>query len=131
MTIPWMYKIYINGELVETTNKEGMAHLKFETAVLTGSYAQLLRFYNGDNFDPVLHSPVLLREENNPPCPPHGKCKWRKSMREAFLSSTRPTAFRIEIPEPQDRCGWMLKPGCLGGSFYDYGCCILPLGEEW
>lgn len=65
-----------------------------------------------------------LERINNRPCPSDtSKCKWRKSMSTEFYSTTRKTAFRTEVICPADRCGYDIKDGHIGGSFFDYELC--------
>ena len=65
---------------------------------------------------------------NRPPCPPRGqRCKWRKSMKQEHYSTLRPTALRVEVMAPEDRCGWRLRGDCIGGHFFDYLPCLRPI----
>jgi hypothetical protein len=120
----WTYEIFINGEKVDETDLRGIAYMKFESAKLVG-LAELHRVYNGENYDPVIHFTTVERGGIFPPCPQNtGKCSYRKSVKNDFHSTTRPTAFRTETMCPGDRCGFLLMPSKIGGDFFDYGYCI-------
>lgn len=118
------YQIYGNGELVNSTPLKGIAWLEADTLAMNDFYTEIHEVYTGDSYDPVLHGTRIVRKENPPPCPEEGPCKFKKSKKEGFLNTTRPTALRTEPMCPQDRCGWMLRPSCLGGTFFDYSPCI-------
>jgi hypothetical protein len=127
----WIHKVYVNSELTYETEYNGLAHAHLAmfvdcNAVGGGYYIELVHEYKGDNFDPVLHSPVVERFGELPPCPNEGKCSWRKSIKEAFYTTPRKTALRTEVIAPQDRCGYMLLPNCKGGYFWDYAPCFGP-----
>lgn len=72
------------------------------------------------NWRPDNTAKVMPRQ---PPCPPKGEpCKYFKDPPELPLQRN---ALRIEVGrEPTPRCGWRLKEGCIGGSFYDYLPCV-------
>ena len=117
----WTYRIYLHGEQIDETPLSGLAWLKFESAKMLG-LAELHEVYVGQNFDPVLHQTTIHRGGEMPPC--ENKCPWRKSIDKEFHSTIRPTALRIEVMPPGDRCGYMLKPSRIGGDFFDYDYCI-------
>uniref|UniRef100_A0A6M3IVT0 Uncharacterized protein n=1 Tax=viral metagenome TaxID=1070528 RepID=A0A6M3IVT0_9ZZZZ len=50
----WVYKIYMNNTLVDSSPLSGIALLKFEDACRVGTPA-LRREYAGLSFDPVIH----------------------------------------------------------------------------
>jgi len=101
-----------------------MAWLKFESAKLLG-LAELHEVYVGDNYDPVLHTTTIHRDGIFPPCQNTRKeCPYLKTVKQDFYSTPRITAFRTEVMCPDDRCGFMLKPSKIGGSFFDYDICI-------
>lgn len=119
------WDVYLNGELIDTTELRGIAYLKFESAKLLGM-AELHRVYKGENFDPVLHFTTVERGGEYPPCPiDKHNCKYRQPYYIGWDCETRPTAFRIETLKPQDRCGFMLKPNRIGGRPDDYAVCGL------
>lgn len=120
----WVYKIFINNELVDEEPLKGMAYLKFESAKMLG-LAEMHEVYTGDDFDPVLHSTIVHRGGIYPPCQDNKKdCSYRKSISNEFYTTTRTTAVRTEVICPSDRCGYMLKPSKIGGNFFDYARCI-------
>lgn len=49
------YEVYLNDELIEENEKQGIAYLKYESAKLVGK-AELRYVYIGSNYDPVLHN---------------------------------------------------------------------------
>jgi hypothetical protein len=124
----WRYEIYINSELVDTTMLQGIAELKFKSAeLLEFGIVEMRKIYQGNNYDPVLHYTEYKCGGILPPCPPHGEpCKYHKSKIDDWASTSRPTAFRMEVMPPQSRCGFLLKPHGIGGDFYDYAPCISP-----
>ncbi len=120
-----IYRIYVNGVLADETVYEGLAHIKAESGRLLGCHTRLVRAYLGGDYDPVLHRPQLLSESNAPPCPAAARvCPYRKEA-EAWATTTRPTALRVETMEPAPRCGWLLMPDSTGGAWGDYGRCIV------
>jgi len=58
MTNAWTYEVYLNGDLVFSSNYEGVAFLKYQSACFIGS-GRFRRIYSGSGFDPVLHSPAV------------------------------------------------------------------------
>ena len=121
----WRWDIYINGVLVDTTELQGIAYLKFESAKLLG-LAELHRIYQGNAYDPILHRVVIERGGTPPPCPDGpNDCPWHMSAKHNFYITARPTALRIEVLPPQDRCGYLLKPNRIGGVWDDYAICRL------
>lgn len=65
---------------------------------------------------------ILGREDKNYPQVPvcNSDCKYH--MKYAALGLQR-NALRVEIFEPQDRCGWNIIDGRLGGRPDDYHPC--------
>lgn len=119
-----LYEIWLHGEKIDETNLKGIAWLKFESAKLVG-FAKLFEIYDGDNFDPVLHTTIVHSGGIKPPCPENKvDCQYRKSIKSDFYSTPRKTAFRTEITCPIDRCGFLLKPSKIGGVFTDYDYCL-------
>jgi hypothetical protein len=55
------YEIYLNGSLIDHTNLEGIAILKWQSACLLGE-GVLRRVYTGDDFDPLLHLPCMYKD---------------------------------------------------------------------
>lgn len=120
----WTYKIILHGELIDETPLRGIGWLKFESAKLLGR-AELHEVYVGNKYDPVIHKTIVHRGGILPPCPDaREKCPYLKTVEHDFYSTPRTTAFRTEVMCPSDRCGFMLKPSKIGGSFYDYDFCI-------
>lgn len=120
----WRYDIYLNGDCVDSTELSGIASLKFESAKLLG-LAELHKIYQGDCFDPVLHSTIVIKGGTYPPCPTDGSdCSYRQAYDAGWYCTPRPTAYRIESFAPQDRCGYMLRPYRIGGTPDDYARCI-------
>jgi len=120
------YQVFVNGECIYVTHYSGLALLRVEACKIGGYFYELYRLYIGNNFDPVLHDrKTLLARGNLPPCPEKGKpCKYRKSKKEEFYNTIRPTAIRTEVMAPRDRCGWLLLLNRKGGDFWDYSICI-------
>ena len=123
-TNDWIFKIYLHGEQIDETFLEGVAQLKFESAKMLG-LAELHKVYVGVNFDPVLHFTIIHKGGIIPPCDSNSKkCHYRKSVSIDFHSTSRKTSVRAEVMCPSDRCGYMLKPSKIGGSFFDYAECL-------
>lgn len=67
-----------------------------------------------------------MREAEKPPCPPDPcRCTWRK--RGTDLLDLQRNALRVEIMQPEDRCGYLLKADRIGGDFFDYLPCRKPV----
>lgn len=126
-TGPWIYQISVGNDIVDETPYFGLAWLKFESAALLG-YATLTEVYAGTDYDPVLHSPPRTWRKIDPsvvpPCPSSGRCEWKQPERDAFYTTPRPTALRVEVLPPTVRCGYLLRPGMCGGHVDDYQPCI-------
>lgn len=136
----WKYDVHFGGRLVEEYREDdpsgqhdilsalGKALVAFSNLKMEG-YCEVWRVYCGDAYDPVLHGPhreaAGMAPSIVPPCPGGcvDGCPWRKSKREAFMATCRPTALRTEVMPPEDRCGYLLDPGRLGGAFFDYQRC--------
>jgi hypothetical protein len=124
----WKYVVYINGEMVDETHEPLSAYMKLESAeLLEMGVCELQQVYDGpsEHYDPVIHGTrILERGGNFPPCPSnHAQCPYRKSRQNDFYSTPHPTAYRVEVMPPVDRCGYLLKPKRIGGDFSDYAPC--------
>lgn len=123
------YIIEINGVDVEVVDGalSGLAHLKFDSVSLRDDLRVVLYECNfGEGFDPVLHSrrrPIKVSDAERP-C--KKDCSWRKSIESDFYTTPRITSVRSEVMCPGSRCGFLLKPECYGGSFWDYDYCNRP-----
>lgn len=62
-------------------------------------------------------------EDHRPTCCP--ECVWRQ--RYTGFARQR-NALRIELASMVEpwRCGWDIKPGCIGGHPLDYEPCVMP-----
>ncbi len=121
---PWTYRLYLHGDLIDETPLVGIASLKFESAKMLG-LAELHEVYIGADFDPVLHTTIIHRGGIKPPCNPQpAKCQYRQSLERSFYATSRPTALRVEVVCPTDRCGYMIRPSRIGGNFWDYAACF-------
>lgn len=125
----YVYAIEINDDDVEQVQLEGLAHLKFDCLALTEDRITLRRIWAGEekDFDPVLHdrNKVLKHKPAQAPCSTDKhRCPYLKSKKTEFTNTVRPTALRVETMEPSDRCGFLLRPYCRGGDFWDYAICI-------
>lgn len=119
----WVYKLYLNDMFVTEYGCAGIAQISFNTYCDCSDYiAELHQVWVGDDFDPVLHQTVVQRDKKRPPC--SEPCPYKRNLGGGFNAAPRPTAFRTEVMDPSDRCGWKLKPGHVGGHDYDYGFCI-------
>lgn len=59
------YLLAVNNVVIDQTPLEGLAVIKLQTArLLFGDDAVLVQKYVGDNFDPVLHKPLVYNIEN-------------------------------------------------------------------
>lgn len=128
----YIFKLFVNDFITKEWpgNLAGLALLAFNSLSLCEDYKVVLQKYfvgEESKFDPVLHKKTEIVAKSNPntPCPKNpNECVYRKSQEKEFISATRPTTLRIEIIQPCDHCGFLLKPEHSGGSFFDYGYCI-------
>jgi hypothetical protein len=136
----WIYEVVCLGS-VSVESKACLAFLQYQSALLLDPQARLFRVYSGSRFDVVLHSASVYNMADGGwdnaagrsgpdhynqgrPCPTSvSECPYRKTRAADFHSTPRPTAFRVEVMPPSDRCGWALKDGHLGGAFFDYHEC--------
>lgn len=66
--------------------------------------------------------PIALDSLNTDPPTCVADCKWRQRFDDYALQKN---ALRIEtasLVQPE-RCGWNIKPGCIGGHPLDYAPC--------
>ena len=121
------YEIYLDGLLVSSTELRGIAYLRFESACLLGK-ASFVRVV--ETGDPVMDGKWEYNADdggwdykgkNLPPCPPDGgDCKYRRFPEELPLQRN---ALRVEVMAPDNKCGWALKSGRIGGHNSDYHVC--------
>ena len=128
MNIKFHYEIFVNSEYVKSYPGDlaGLAHLGFDSLAYDPEINIELRRVVDLGFDPVLHtskSLIIRKKSAETPC--CDNCKYMK-LPDGIMATTRPTALRVESMDLHPRCGFLLKPSCVGGSYFDYDACKYP-----
>jgi len=131
----YSFELMVNGDIVKEWpgKHSGLALIGFQSVALDETLlVTLVKKFTG-KFDPVLHKREEVVAQSSPvlPCPTNKEnCPYCKSNETEFYSTVRKTALRTEVFCPADRCGYLLKPSCIGGNFFDYHLCIHKVDEN-